>query len=255
MAIDATSPRPRRAVLMGAFGGVAAWALTALGRPPQAEAASYVVLGGDNTAAVPTRISDSSSAANAVAFVGRNDGGKNGVVGLSMSHAADAAPMLGGETGVYGYSDIDIESNGVWGFTVQGVGVHGTSEYISVYGETDGGTGVKGQSQSSIGVDGYSYQNVGVLAETTKGVALKTIGRVQLTRVSGVAVIPSGANHITVTPGVDILRGSFALLTPHSDIGTRRLWYTLDAAANTLTIHLSSIARPAAIAVSWLLLG
>ena len=53
-------------------------------------------------------------------------------------------------------------------------------------------------------------------------------------------------------PGRD--DASFVLLTPKADIGTRRLWYTTDATANTITIRVSS-AVSASLAVGWLLLG
>jgi len=47
---------------------------------------------------------------------------------------------------------------------------------------------------------------------------------------------------------------SFVLLTPEADPGTRRLWFTKNATASTITIHVSSAATTA-LPVGWLLLG
>ena len=47
---------------------------------------------------------------------------------------------------------------------------------------------------------------------------------------------------------------SFVLLTPKADIGSRRLWYVTNTAANTFTIRVSSVVT-ASVYVGWLLLG
>jgi hypothetical protein len=44
------------------------------------------------------------------------------------------------------------------------------------------------------------------------------------------------------------------LLTPMSNIGTRSLWVTIDASANTFQIHITT-SRSASTKVGWLLLG
>jgi len=52
----------------------------------------------------------------------------------------------------------------------------------------------------------------------------------------------------------DVLRFEYtSLITPRSDIGTRRLWYTLNKAANTVNIHTNTTGT--AVDVAWLLLG
>ena len=68
------------------------------------------------------------------------------------------------------------------------------------------------------------------------------------------ATIARHEEHRDGHPGPDVTTTSFVLLTPEADIGTRRLWYTTDATANTITIRVSS-AVSASLAVGWLLLG
>jgi hypothetical protein len=69
-----------------------------------------------------------------------------------------------------------------------------------------------------------------------------------------VAAIAAGGRWITVKPGLDVTADSFVLLTPRADLGTRRLWYTVDRANNTFTIRVNS-AVPEKLPVGWLLLG
>ena len=57
-----------------------------------------------------------------------------------------------------------------------------------------------------------------------------------------------------MTPGVDIQSSSVVLLTPRGNIGSRALWYTVDATGNRFTIRLSS-AVASAVDIGWLLIG
>jgi hypothetical protein len=106
------------------------------------------------------------------------------------------------------------------------------------------GTAVRADGGTGFGV--YAVASLG-------GFALSTHGRLDLST-AGVATIPPGATSKVVFGGVDITAGSFVLLTPALDIGTRRLWWTKDTVGNSFTIHLSS-SRPTNTKVSWLLLG
>ena len=92
-----------------------------------------------------------------------------------------------------------------------------------------------------------------VYAYAPAGWALSTHGRLDIST-AGLATIPAGATSKRVYGGVDITSNSFVLLTPGSDIGSRRLWWTKDTAGNSFTIHLSS-SRSSSTKVSWLLLG
>ena len=73
---------------------------------------------------------------------------------------------------------------------------------------------------------------------------------------SGIASIPAGQKTWTSVPDnkTSITAASFVLLTPNSDIGTRRLWFTKNLVANTFTIHVSA-SRTKAIKVAWVLLN
>ncbi|MEI7745669.1 MAG: hypothetical protein WCK58_18180, partial [Chloroflexota bacterium] len=58
MVVETMVPRTRRTILVGAFGGVAAWAASAAGRPQPAlgHDPDDVLLGGTSTATSTTRI-------------------------------------------------------------------------------------------------------------------------------------------------------------------------------------------------------
>ncbi|MCY7417608.1 MAG: hypothetical protein LH650_03770, partial [Chloroflexi bacterium] len=63
----------------------------------------------------------------------------------------------------------------------------------------------------------------------TSGWALSTHGRLDIST-AGLATISAGATSKRVYGGVDVTSASFVLLTPGTDIGTRRLWWTKDTA-------------------------
>jgi hypothetical protein len=257
MAIDVTAPRSRRALIAGAFGGVTAWALGALGRPAPARAAGDpVLLGTTSYASDPTIVHNYSSK---TALVGHS--------GTSMADTMPAPVVLPGKVGVYGFANQDADAEGVHGYSQHGIGVHGFSdEKIAVYGSTGYGTGVYGSSTTGDAVWGVTSDGVGMHAWTTNGtgveagsehaLALHTWGRVKFEKVSGIATIRAGHTSVTVSPGagVDIIKASFVLLTPRSDLHGRRIWYTLNLLANTITIHLSSAAG-SSVQVGWLLLN
>ena len=86
------------------------------------------------------------------------------------------------------------------------------------------------------------------------GQALLTRGRVKHEKVSGVATIAAGSTSVTLSPNVNVTHGSFVLLTPKANIGSRGLWFTTNPSADSITIHLSS-SRSSATKIAWLLLG
>jgi hypothetical protein len=73
-------------------------------------------------------------------------------------------------------------------------------------------------------------------------------------KASGVAVINAGERSVTATPGLDVTADPLVLLTPRTDLGSRRLRCTTDGTAGTFTIRVSS-ALAARVAMGWLLLG
>ena len=111
MAIDTTIPRARRAILLGAVGGLAAAFASAIGRasPVAATDNETVQVGHTYSATTTTRI-DATGGADAI--YGTSDSG-NGVEGYS-----------GSGYGVHGQSAASI---GVYGFSNTYVGVYGIS--------------------------------------------------------------------------------------------------------------------------------
>jgi hypothetical protein len=275
MRLDAAIPRSRRALLVGALGGVAAVVSQALGRPLGVHAGAGndgdpMVVGGEYFDA-RSRTFLKNATNNDDVFVavtsgsgkgvwGKNDGGGPGVYGQATNAGSGVQGVSGVGLGVYGTS---TSNAGVWGESTDGVGVRGRSttdrgvlgsgRTIGVEGRSDVGTGVEGTSQSGFGVYGSS-ERIGVYAvsQGASGFALSTHGRIDL-RSSGVAIIPAGATSVGVNPNVLMTADSFALITPSVDIGARRLWYTKNVVLNELRIRLSS-PRSSATRVSYLVL-
>jgi hypothetical protein len=103
-------------------------------------------------------------------------------------------------------------------------------------------------------VFGEASTGVGMYCSSVCGISLATSGRVRLSKVSGIATIGAGRKTVTVTPGVDVSSGSFVLLTPRANVGSRAVWFTVDPAANTFTIRMSGT-RTSGTPVAWLLLS
>jgi hypothetical protein len=171
-------------------------------------------------------VSGSSNATDHPATVGKSLGNSTGVQGFSGG-VSSTLPAAKAKTGVFGQATQDSSSRGVFGVSTSGHGVRGEA--------TTGG--------AVVGV-----------ANNIAGYAFLGSGRVRFNKVSGLATIAAGTTSKTITPGTDVTTDSFVLLTPMADISTRRLWFTKDATANTITIHLSSTSA-SSISISWLLLS
>jgi hypothetical protein len=212
----------RRALLAGALGGLGALAAGAIGRASPARAANGgpVVLGQLNTATLSTSIDTTTGSALH---------GESSAIGADAIHGF-ASATTGGSWGVRGSSA-----------SSQGSGVVGQAAAAS--GLT---YGVQGTSNSPSGAGVYGTNNGG-------GLALRAQGRAKFST-SGVATITAGHATKVITPGVNVTSGSFVLLTPKTNIGSRALWFTTDASGNKFTIHISS-SRSTATKVAWLLLG
>ena len=130
MAIDSTSPRSRRAILLGAMAATGA-GIFARVQPVNAGVDGDVVLGGGNGSTTMTLIVNDATDGQAFAAYGNGTG-----------------------TGVEGRSG---SGDGVFGNSVSGVGVHGLGDVAGVSGFSTGeGKGVKGVSTYGIGVYGSS---------------------------------------------------------------------------------------------------
>jgi len=275
MGIDSSVASSRRALLAGAVGGMAALAADAVAGPLAANAASgdVMVVGAANIAFTPTVLDDTSSGDTAfqvtssggISILGNNNGAGVGVDGASLSSVG----VRGTSTGHQGVQGQSTSSIGVEGISSSGFGVRGSSATsAAVRGDGSSGSGVEGMSQTGNGVVGSSASAIGVAGTTAavggvavqardlsagKAVALQAIGRLRFST-SGVANIAAGTTTRVVTPGVDVLTSSFVLLTPAADIGARRLWFTVNATANTFTVHLTP-APTVATRIAWLLVG
>jgi hypothetical protein len=92
----------------------------------------------------------------------------------------------------------------------------------------------------------------GVLARSRNGLALQTRGRSKLST-SGIAMVPSGASEVTITPGFRVVTSAKIFATFRTDPGDAGIrWIEVDATADTFTIHFTA-AVPTDSAVAWVL--
>jgi hypothetical protein len=166
MAIDTTTQRSRRALLLGAAGGIAAAVAGSLGRaqPVAAATGGNVILGTNNTADRPTSIEATTEDRDA--FVGYAKGSGNGVSGYA-----------GSGRGVYGVSSSDTNP-AVVGWSAHNAAVMGYTGFLpfpasqaktGVYGyanEDATAVGVRGSSGSGTGVRGVSFGNDGIVGSS-----------------------------------------------------------------------------------------
>jgi hypothetical protein len=243
-------PHSRRALLIGALGGIGAAVGGAVARVSGVRAADGdpVLVGALNSGEGDTRIRTTSSDGAGLTAICTGDDG-TGLIGWA-DHPTGSTTGVKGETWSGG-------GFGVWGNVRSATG-----RAIGVLGSTSSsaGSGVQGWAVhnrgTTYGVRGESLSRAGVglygKAPAT-GTALQAAGRVKFST-SGVATIAAGDTRVTVTPGVSVTPTSFVLLTPKTNLGGRDLWFTTNATTDRLTIRISS-ARTATTPVAWLLVG
>jgi hypothetical protein len=269
MTIDTDRPASRRAVLTAALGGAAALGVQALASAPGVRAADAdpLVLGAPNTAASETSltadrdsgtvlgvvnnttaISKSSvgvlgSAANGVGLKGASDTNV-GVYGATADETA--ASEFTDFTGVYGFVDgtgldpLQFVATGVWGDSVEGIGIFGSgpSGVVGV-----GGWGVLGFSDVANGI--------GVVAEAAAPArALVVNGKAHFSRSGKVSV---GRTRSSVSLSMaGVTSASMVIATVQANkIGL----YVKGAVATTnkITIYLSK-KPPATVRVAFIVL-
>lgn len=180
MAIDSTSPRSRRHVLMGALGALGAAAAGV------ATTASGVLAAGNDGAAI--HVGDTIADARTQTTLANS---ANDHVVLYVASNGDLGH--GNGTALYGWSAGGIAvqgsssaSSGVYGGSVQGYGVNGTSNVsYGVYGVSTSSVGVAGSSASNVGVDGQS--------RSTLTAAVRGTSVADNTGVQGVSASAAGA--------------------------------------------------------------
>lgn len=234
MDTDTTTRRStRRAVLGAALGGAAAVAAASVARPLGVKAADNgnAIIGAVNQGNNLTTFENLDPAETSL--MGTHSGNGSGVAGMSVSGAgvigrstesvpanmSDTATAVWGasgdisnvatntsETGIYGFADSSGAAAGVWGDSLQGIGVIGTGDW-GVYGT--GSTGVVGDvGTGGVGVYGYAGSGtipvpstgVGVYARagTTSQTALQVVGKVKFSR-SGRTSIGSSSQTKTIS--------------------------------------------------------
>jgi hypothetical protein len=228
----------------------------AIGSPRTARAGvdGDVVLGTSNAATTETAITNNTN--NNTVFHATNLQGGSGVSGETNFGIGVGGYAIGNGVGVQAGNGSQTQPALLSQASGGGTAVLGYSGGFESPPAPELKTGVLGvatQDSASRGVCGRSTAGVGVYAEATGGLALRTVGRTRL-GTSGVATIPTASDRVTVDPGVNVVSGSFVLLTPKANIGSRALWFSTNTNANTFTIRMSS-ARSSSTPVAWLLLG
>ena len=286
MAIDATMPRSRRAVLGAALGGAAVAATQTLGRPLPALAATGdpVLLGkgsvaAENEADAVTAVTNTTE--GEVSLAGVHAGAGTGVSGTSaagigvigaVGDTATAIELF--ETGLFGFCDVSAASVGVVGQSDSGLGVAalGDTGAIAlgltgpgaiaagewgVYGT--GNVGVLGDAAASgTGVYGFAGDadapmppaGVGVYARaaTPSQIALQVAGKARFSR-SGRVTFNASAKTVTLS-GVSTT--SFVLATLQNNVSGLYIRAVVPA-SGSFRIYLSK-SPGRNVSVSWLVL-
>lgn len=181
----------------------------------------------------------------------------SGVYGDAKGAEAAVLGRADTSSGVMGVSEIAYSlpataHTGVYGIAagVAGRGVYGRcDEGRAVYGLTTSGQAVRGLATT--GTAGYFATQA-----PATGMALRAIGRVRFDQCAGIAIVPSGSNAVTVTPGVDLVGTSAVVATlqgnPAGTVAVRSV--AVNATADTFRIYLTATAA-ADLRVAWHVFG
>jgi hypothetical protein len=153
MAVDTTTIRSRRALLVGALGGLAALAAQALGRPLPVHAQDEFIQVGHEYPNATSRTYIRNGTNNATVFNAASTSSGVGVWGGSFSSDG----VHGDSSSGNGVSGVSSSSYGVIGQSISGVGVFGSSGSgtTSIHGLKDkAGTAVHGEITFAASTDG-----------------------------------------------------------------------------------------------------
>jgi hypothetical protein len=191
MAEDFADDRSRRAILLGAAGGIAAAATTSLVAPTSTRAANGdpVLLGQTNAETAPTTIENTGVPTVGLRGVGNGspglDGWSHNVTGPLGDPAGTGVRGVGETRGVLGESRLANAS------LAAGIGVHGASgSGPGLRGDSTSGPGVRGTSSTADGVEGihgsgtaegagvrgHSAQGPGVLGTSASTAGVRGVG-------------------------------------------------------------------------------
>jgi hypothetical protein len=252
-----TKPRSRRALLAGALGGLGAVAASAVARvsPVRAEGETMVVGGDYDTATSPTTLKNQTNANDVLRAI--SGPGTSLYASSDSGHAVFAHGTSG--VGVEGtsLSGIGVQAVGTNNYALRAISTQATAGRLQTNSQFGAGVEVEvNHATNGRGAVEAYHKGSGpaVWATATNGYAVRGSGRLRFEKVSGVATIAAGSTSRTISPGVDVTSGSFVLLTPKANLGTRALWFTTDSTNNRFTVRMSS-ARSSSTKVAWLLLG
>ena len=153
MTVDTTTPRTRRAIVMGAIGGIAALAANAVARPLEARAAdpNDVVLGMMNVTTSVTTIQNTANGETAFEGTSTDDG-----IGVHGSSTGGPG-VRGNADSAAGVEGLSTSSTGVYGFSASGTGVFGTSTNgYGVHATSNNGSAFRAQSSNGVAVTALS---------------------------------------------------------------------------------------------------
>jgi hypothetical protein len=192
-----------------------------------------------------------------------------GVVGFAGNGTPPTASPVDYPVGVYGFAELIADGTGVgvfgattkgvavWASGQDGIGILAASRIVAgVFNAVVPTATCIQANNGAIGVDSNVTSGDALRGTATSGRALHTSGRLAFDRVSGVASVPPGASKVVVDPGVTVSASSFVLLTSKVNLGSRGLWFTVDAANDKFTIRISSpYSSTAEAPIAWLLVG
>ena len=222
----------------GALGAAAATAITAT--PASAADGDPIILGQENAASSPTRIT-------------LLDGG---------GHVLDIFPGGGGPplgARVLSAAAGDGSEPAISAFAVSGTAFRAIGKTEGVVGIGVLGAGVLGENTTGIGVHGFTPAGTAVKAEVERseieGTAFEAVGPVKFST-SGLADVSASTDRVTVNPGVPMTSQSKVLAMLQGISGNKAMveHVELNPVARTFQVVLTKIpARP--VQIAWFLMS
>jgi hypothetical protein len=232
----------------GALGATAATAITAT--PASAADGDPLILGQNNVASSPTRITSSEPPGDHLDFGG-------GFLSAVSIEGLGSLALGGGFLSVFRAEGGCISATSELG----GLAISGDSQGAGVKGSGYHGFGVLGDSNDGTGILGRSFIGTGVRAEAGplvqqgEGAAFEAVGPVKFST-SGLADVAASSDRVTVDPGVPITAQSKVLAMLHGNSGNKAMveHAELNSVGDTFQVVLTKVpARP--VQIAWFLIS
>jgi hypothetical protein len=163
------------------------------------------------------------------------------------------------DTGIYGYADQTFVSSGVWGESIDGVGVAATGAlgmlalgFDGTYSEASGGTGVHAHAGGGVVPTPPTNSALFASVGTTSQIGLEARGRVRFPNRSGRVTI--GAGKASVAVSVSGMTSSNIVFAVLNSSGSSRWVRTVIPATGKITIYLNAAVSSSS-SIAWLVLG